>query len=395
MQLSLDRGKGLVLSSAIAVLGAASPAHAVNCADLPNPVYGYGGSASKTFLAKLGQVTAGLAAPNQLTIVFQAPGACLGIYALLADTKITGTASYWDTSGTEKTCDLPAAGQVIDFANMTNSAALCTQAPNPLPATIADVEGPINTVNLIANVGSSQSSISEEAAYFVFGFGNAGQAAPWTVESDIIIRDANSGVQQLLGAAINVPADKFKYGVNGANQSGVISKVAAGGVQSAIGIVSGEAADAARASVKTLAYQRKGQSCGYFPDSTSSAWDKQNVRDGHYWMWAPQHFFAKQSGGVVTSVAAKTLIDLVSGATTASGFDLIKIESQASTIPKCAMKVQRVGDLGALSKYTPAQACGCYYESFTPGGTQCAACSATSPCASGSTCNFGYCEKSP
>lgn len=385
----------LALLSVALACGGAARAHAAPCSDLPNPVYGLGGSASKPFLAKLSKVTNGLAPPNQLTIVFQAPGACLGIYGLLGDTKITGTASYWDASGVEQTCDLPAAGQPIDFANMTNSAALCTQAPNPLPATIADVEGPINTVNLIANIGSSENAISQEAAYFVFGFGAAGQAAPWTVESDIIIRDPNSGVQQLLGKAIGVPADKFRYGVNGANQSGVISKVAAGGVQSAIGIVSGEAADGARASVKTLAYQAKGQSCGYYPDSTSSAWDKRNVRDGHYFLWAPQHFFAKQSGGVVSSAGAKLLLDLVAGTQPVPGFDLVKIESQASTIPKCAMQVTRTGDLGPLARYAPAEPCGCYYESFTPGGTQCAACDATNPCASGSACHFGYCEKTP
>ena len=381
------------------LLGTAGTVHAKPCNDpsIVNPIYGLGGSSSKPLLAKLSQALASLPAPNTATIVFQAPGACTGIYALVNGTTITGTASYWDATGVEQSCDLPAAGQVIDFANMGNSAALCPQAPSPLPDTIGDYQGPVNNYDFIVPVGSSQSSISAAGAYFVFGFGAAGQASPWINEAEIIIRDQNSAVQQLIGSAIGVSADKWKYGVNGASQSGVIAKVgSATDPEAAIGVISGESADGARATVKVLAYQHYGQSCGYLPDSSNIAHDRKNVRDGHYFIWTPQHFFALKdpTTGVITSPGARQLIGYFTGAVPLpAGVDLIKIEASAGTIPECAMHVWRTGDLGDLQTHTPAKACNGYFESLT-GGTTAKACpNGPTDCTSEApACNYGYCE---
>jgi hypothetical protein len=378
--------------------GVAAPnlARAVNCSDLPGPIYGLGGSASKPFLAKVSKTLNGLTGGDQQTIVFQAPGACLGIYALLENTKINGTASYWDTSGTEKQCDLPLGGQEIDFANMANSAVLCADAPNPLPAEIGDFEGSVNTVNIIVPFASSQTSISAAAAYFVFGFNSAGQASPWLVDTAIIIRDVNSAVQQLLAEAIGLPAAKFK-GVNGANQNGVITKVKqAADPNTGIGIVSGEAADAARNDVRTLAYQHYDQTCGYLPDSTSTAFDKINVRDGHYFLWTPQHFFAKvdPKSGEVQSPAAAKLIGYLTGAVAIPGAtSWTDLEIAGATIPRCAMHVWREGDLGPLQSFAPEASCSCYFDKKQTGETTCTACEDSSTCPSSApVCSYGYCE---
>ncbi|MDX2090840.1 MAG: hypothetical protein SFX73_23475 [Kofleriaceae bacterium] len=381
---------------ALALVGQGT-AVAAPCSELPGPIYGIGGSASKPFLGKISKALAALPDPDTQTIVFQAPGACVGIYALLNNTKLTGTASYWDASGVEKTCDLPANGQDADFANMANSAALCPLAPATLPADIGDYEGSVNTVNLIVPVASSQRSISAAAAYFVFGFGNGGQAAPWTIDNEITIRDQNSAVQQLLGLAINVPASKFAFGVNGASQNGVITRVSQSQTpESAIGFVSGEAADLARATVRTLAYQHYGQSCGYLPDSTATALDKVNVREGRYFLWTPQHFFAKKDAAtnVVTSPAARKLIGYITGELAQpAGFDLLRIEIEGGTVPKCAMRVWREGDLGAVHRYTPAKACHGFFESLTGGTTATACPNGPSDCsAPAPACNHGYCE---
>ena len=40
-----------------------------------------------------------------------------------------------------------------------------------------------------------------------------------------------------------------------------------------------------------LAFQANGQTKAYYADSTSGARDRQNVRDGHYPIWGPVHFF--------------------------------------------------------------------------------------------------------
>jgi hypothetical protein len=385
---------------AIPILLASGPARAKPCTDptIVNPIYGLGGSASKPFLAKLSAALAALPGPDTATIVFQAPGACLGIYGVLDDTKITGTASYWDATGVEQTCDLPVGGQAIDFANMANSAALCAQAPSPLPAEVGDYEGPVNSVDLVVPLASSQVAISAAAGYFVFGFGASGQAAPWVNESLIFIRDQNSAVQQLLGKAIEVPAEKWTHGVNALNQNGVISKVAAASdPEAAIGIVSGEAADGARDKVRILSYQHYGQRCGYLPDSSSTSFDKRNLRDGHYYVWTPQHFFARKDPitGEIVSPGARRLIGYVTGdVALPANFDLLKLEIQANTVPKCAMKVWRTGDLGPLQSYTPAHACGCYFESLKGSAASCTACpNGPSDCsASAPACNHGYCE---
>lgn len=372
-------------------------ATAAPCADLPHPIYGLGGSASKPYIAKLSKALNALTGDDQATIVFQAPGACVGIYGLLNDTTITGTASYWDSTGVEKTCDLPQGGQAIDFANMANSHALCPLAPATLPDDLGDYEGSVNTVNLIVPLASSQTSISAAAAYLTFGLGNAGQAAPWTINNEITIRDQNSAVQQLLGLAINVPASKFAYGVNGASQNGVITRVSTSATpEAAIGFVSGEAADGARATVRTLAYQHYGQSCGYLPDSTATAHDKKNVRDGHYFIWTPQHFYAKKDPATetITSPGARKLIGYITGTITPpAGFDPLRIEIEAGTIPRCAMHVWRDGDLGAVRRYTPPKSCSAFFDSLT-GGTTAKACpNGPSDCTSDRpACNYGYCE---
>ncbi len=380
-----------------AIAGLAHPAGAAPCSGLPNPIYGLGGSAAKPFLGKLSKALSSLPAPNTATIVFQAPGACLGIYGLLDDNaRLTGTASYWGPSGVEATCELPAGGQPIDFANMANSAALCPQAPDPLPNTIGDFPGAVNTVVLITALSSSQSVISAAAAYLTFGFGPDGQAAPWTNDAALFIRDQNSAVQQLLGLAIDVPASKFAHGTNALNQNGVINGVRnSTDPEASLGLVSGEAADAARANVKTLAYQHYGQSCGYLPDSTSTAFDKRNVRDGHYFIWTPGHFFAKvdPATGIPVNPLVRRVLGYLDGSVAVpDGFNPRRVEIESGTVPQCAMKVWRTGDLGPISRYTPAKSCGCYFDSLT-GGTSCQACLADGDCpATAHACNYGYCE---
>ncbi len=367
------------------------------CANLPNPIYGLGGSATKPTIAKLSQALNSLPEPYKATIVYQSPGACLGIYALLNNTTITGTGKFWDATGVEQSCELPSGGQVVDFASMANSHHLCPLAPATLPSDIGDYQGTVNTINLIVPLASSQRSISAEAAYFVFGFGAQGQAAPWTVESEIAIRDSNAAVQQLLGEAIRVPASKFTFGTNSLDQNGSIARVAnSSQPEAAIGFVSGQAAETARSTVRTLAYQHYGQTCGYLPDSTSTALDKKNVRDGRYFIWTPQHWYAKKNPktGVITSPAARTFLGYLNGdIELPPDFDLLKLQIEAGAVPKCAMKVWREGDLGKLSKYTPLKSCAGYFESLTGGTTATACPNGPSDCsASAPACNYGYCE---
>src|SRR5690242_18798660 len=93
------RAGRLALAAALgaACAAASSPALAVNCKDLPSPVYGIGASAPKPVFAKL--ATALTKASPAETLIYQAPGACHGPNYIISDTKMTGTASYWDANG--------------------------------------------------------------------------------------------------------------------------------------------------------------------------------------------------------------------------------------------------------------------------------------------------------
>src|SRR5262245_17134340 len=73
------------------------PAFAAPCAGLPSPFYGIGGSGPQQLFAKLGKALSAATPPQ--TLVYQAPGACLGVDAILNGTKMMGTATYWDATG--------------------------------------------------------------------------------------------------------------------------------------------------------------------------------------------------------------------------------------------------------------------------------------------------------
>ena len=366
---------------------------AAPCADLvPAPIYGLGGSATKPLFAKLASKLA--AATPALNVVYQAPGACVGVNGLFGGTKITGTASHWDAAGTEIQCTLPDAGVDVDFASSGNSATSCPGV-SAIPAGFGDFLGPVNAFTLIVPNASSQTSISSEAAYFVFGFGQQGQVAPWVDESQIYRRDANSAAQLFIALNTGVPAEKFK-GIDTKTNSGTVTGVAQSAKpEAAIGLVSGEVADANRDKVSILAYQAPGQRCGFWPDSSATSYDKKSVRDGQYAIWAPLHFFSKV--GVdkkpVNPDVAKW-IGYFSGEVDApAGVNVLEAEIKGGTIPRCAMNVWREADIGPISKYRPDKPCGCYFDSVATGKTSCTACTTNEQCSAASpVCRYGFCE---
>lgn len=388
-----NKTRTVALTGAVAaalVLSSSSALADGSCKDKPSPIYGIGGSATKPILGKVGAALAAQATPR--TIVYQAPGACVGINGLIGNTPLTGTASYWDTDGKEQSCtiDTPTA---IDFVNMGNSATSCPGV-TALPADIGDYTGPVNAYTLIAPKASSQISISREAAYFVFGFGDQGQAAPWVDPQNLFVRDQNSAAQLFISIATGVPAQKFK-GVDTKTNSGTVTAVAQSAKpEAAIGLVSGEVADANRDTVKILAYQHTGQRCGFWPDSTATSFDKRSIRNGQYWIWAPIHFFAKVDGQQkIVNPAVAELVGLFTGETTLPNVDMLSIETKSGNVPKCAMNVWRDGDLGEIRKQEPATPCGCAFEKLATGTNACTACEADAQCgASTPKCRFGFCE---
>jgi hypothetical protein len=166
--------------------------------------------------------------------------------------------------------------------------------------------------------------------------------------------------------------------------------------EATIGILASDVADVNRASVRALAYQTWGQDCAYLPDSSATSFDKLNVRNGHYAMWGPIHFYAKvNASGTPTNPAAANLIGYFDGTVaTPSGVNLLQLEIQGHTVPDCALQVQRSTEDGPVSAYTPATPCGCYFDFAATGTTTCASCTMDSNCtvAGASHCRYGYCE---
>ena len=130
--------------------------------------------------------------------------------------------------------------------------------------------------------------------------------------------------------------------------------------EQAIGIISTDYYDDDRANLKALAFQAEGQGCAYLPDSTPYKKDKQNVRDGHYPIWGPIHFFAAVNNGVPVSPGAQAFASVVSVPNIPQA--LLDAFIGSSLVPSCAMSRAALERARALTAYSPPFQCGCYFE---------------------------------
>jgi hypothetical protein len=394
------RRAALAAGALLGTVALSRPALAVaSCSTLPSPIYAVGDSGPTPILAKIG--TALSAATPAQTLVVQSTGSCEGVGAIVPvggnpPALMAGTATYWDNTGTQGTCTLPIVGQSADVGIGGNASTECPGVAS-LPAGFGEFLGPIQSYDFIVPLTSSATSISAEAAYFVYGFGaQAGYGvAPWTDLAEMYDRNTASAATIIVGLGIGVPPSKFQ-GTDGKSDGNTIVDVAsAGQPQAAIGFVSGEVADANRSQVAVLAYQDKGQSCGWYPSSTAMSLDRLNVRNGHYALWAPIRFVAAVDGsGTPTDPAAKTFIGYFTGTVTPpAGVDVNALVVESGGILQCAMQVQRQTDMGSLEPYSPPAPCDCFFEAEATGATSCQACTTDANCpVSASHCRFGYCE---
>ncbi len=153
-----------------------------------------------------------------------------------------------------------------------------------------------------------------------------------------------------------------------------------------------------RSKLKILAYQHHQQDCAWLPDSSSTSYDKKNVRDGHYPLWGPLHFFTKvDSTNTPTSPGAAAFIGYFTGKVQPpASVNLLQLEIQSHTVPACAMHVQRSAEVGPVSTYKATKACDCYFDLVATGATSCKTCTQPSDCTGSTTCTMygttGYCE---
>jgi hypothetical protein len=237
---------------------------------------------------------------------------------------------------------------------------------------------------------STETAITFEEAYFVFGFGAAGMIRPWIDEAQMFIRTVTKSTLLAWAANISVPAARWK-GVMRDGSPTVVADINSG-TAAAIGILGAEIYDGNRAMMKALAYRAKGQYAAYYPDSSSSSRDKTNVRDGHYTVWSPTIWMdtVNPTTGAPVKQDARYVIDLVAGQTVtpAPNFGMIDLIAAVGLVPDCAMGVNRSFEGGPLSLYRPAESCTCKYESLVD-TSSCATC--TTSCTTG-VCRNGFCE---
>jgi hypothetical protein len=343
------------------------------------------------------------------TPVYQITSSCNGVKSvfgaqardhLIADPAAgsrTATATYVTGDGTLVPCALGPGGVPVDIGESDIFSSSCVGF-GPAGGDIGEYFGPIQAMLFVVPSASSQSVITAALARSVFGRGgDNGKAAPWTDPDLYFVRNANTGTQQMIGRAVNVPADQF-WGRDRSTASqlaAALTVVAAEHAEQAIGIISNDYYDRSNGNIKELAYQAPPQSCGFFPDSKQFVKDKRNVRDGHYPIWGPLHFFTAISGGIPVSPAAAAFVATVSVAEPGKG--LLNAYIDAGLVPSCAMQVQRSIDLGPLSAYTPPIGCGCYFEARLAGGEApvgCKVCNGSTECtdAGRPVCNLNFCE---
>lgn len=378
-------------TSAPAAAGDSGEPQLTSCSDVTNPVFVAGSSAAKPFLQRFG---GNLAATGEMTLVYQSIGSCVGVDAIVNKTPISGTATYWAGPDDERTCALEP-DTAVDLGISDVFATTCPELSlvSELPSDVHDELGPVQTMGFVVPASSPETAISADAAYFVYGFGADSGFAPFTDESTILQRNASSGTQSLIASVIGVPAARFHGLMNQASTDLLAQLVALGrndeSAAKTIGILVAGDADNNRAQVRLLPFQDSGQSCGYYPDSSPTSLDKQNVRDGHYPIWGPMHFLTRDP-----SARTERLISYLSGTAAIHGLDLIQVYVQSRVLPRCAMRVTRATDGGRIEAYQPANPCGCYFEKEATGSTRCQGCSTSSECpASAPQCSLGFCER--
>jgi ABC-type phosphate transport system substrate-binding protein len=396
---SIACGVAMIASALVARRASAQ----VMCNDttmLPNPIIVTG---SNTFEPMVGQFAVKLAAePTPASVIFATSAAtsCAGIANVANATDLGGgPGRFYTLSGssiTRNDCTF-APGQKADVAVSDVFYETCADLPQPKPADLADVTGPVQaTVFIVAlqNTATQYLTSAEAQAIYGCGVSSTRAIAGFSDPANVFCRNSAAGPQVVLAKNLGLdPATVasprcVNGGASPASMAGNVSASTA-----AIGFITADSLEGLRSSISPLAYQATGQARAYPLDSRTDFVDRQNVRDGHYTLWGYAHLIAKTAGGNPSRPAAD-FIAWVTGAKSNANVDHIYVAGRTGLIPQCAMRVKRSSDGGLLSPYTPPQSCSCAFraaisKTIPPG---CSLCSADSVCTDGTTCRHGFCE---
>ena len=416
-----SRQKASVLCvAALVSVGAARTASATTptCMSLPNPIVISGSTAVKAYIADIGYAMSQAATPA--TLVYSGPGSCSGVAELLLSDGVsacgttagdcaTGNGTYYTapvspaTAPTANTCTFDTAGDHVDVAVSDVFMNTCvTASGGAISATgFTDLSNVIEAMAFtVPSAATGQLAITADEAYFVFGFANADNImtteTPWINDTDLFIRTPTSGTEIVLSGEIGVPPAKWLG----------VQESSSGAVASGLGGLTGTTANLGLGILgidyisgnptgmfKALAFQAFGQNLAYYPDSTSTMKDKQNVRDGHYTPWGYAHFITRNGTGSAATANGQAVLNMLNGTTAVAGFTAEAAAIASYYVPQCAMTVQRTDDtFSTLAPYSDPHPCECGYLALATGAApaSCTACTTTS--ATCPACTLGYCE---
>jgi hypothetical protein len=390
-----------------ALLAGRAHAQAIpNCNDttmFPNPIYVAGSSAFEPTAGAMAVKLGALTGNDKVTIIYKGTASCDGPAAIRDNVTLSGSASYFVPNATnpnlgdKKPCSLDAAPTKADVGVSDIFYESCPGNAATLPAGMTDVQGPVQAmIFVVPESNTTQTNLTAQEAQVIWGCGMSGGVEPFTSDTtDTQQRNSGSGTQGVVAKAINVPAAAFKGKMNASGGDLVTSLLAAPNPGSAIGFLAADSYDTKRTTLNPLAFRAFGQTKAFYADSTADTFDKRNVRDGHYVVWGPTHFFAAHDGTKVTNEKAAKFIGWANGTLATTAFDYIDVEAKAGVVPQCAMKVQRDSDGGLMRPHASTAPCGCYYESLatktaTPPG--CTACTDDAGCTGGKKCSNKFCE---
>lgn len=399
---------GLVAAEQRADAACGVAAGPCNCADLPNPIYLQVGDTQLNLMKALGRKLRDNT-PKPITLVWITSGSCSNIdlmYNHNPAAGITLTMSYapsnaeqgsFTTASAPFACTPPTATPL--FPDIGNSALFNSACTTQVPTDVNLTVGPRQGYVMAMPRGTTETAITAEEAYFVFGFGPTLLAtmnaalAPWTDQAQLWIRTDTKSTLLAWAANIGVPAAKWKGTKLNGSPDVVNALLTSTNTPAAIGILGSEVYDGLRDKLTVLAFQAYRQHGAFYPDSTVTSRDKKNLRDGHYTVWSPTIWMDNTSGGQPVNADARYVIDMIAGhtVTPAPNFDANAVVASVGLVPDCAMRVTRSFEGGPLSLYKPPTSCTCKYED-TVDTSSCSTCSATDPCTTG-VCRGGYCEE--
>jgi hypothetical protein len=403
---ALTGAAGMVLSASTALAQATT----VACNDtsvLPNPIFMAGSSAFEPILS---QLAVQIKAKQGISIIYDPISSCLGVSSVSppADNPVpqplTGTAHYYtaDPTDSSKTvinsCNL--SGNTMASVGISDVAFDSCQGLSK-PATIGEWAGPVQSMLIIVPKDNyTTTSMSSQQAAAIWGCGQKSGVGNFTDETAIQQRSQTSGTQILIAKNIGVPESAFKGVPNGSSGALLTSLIAVPDRQKAIGFVAADFYASRRAQISSVAFRGIGQTKAYYADSTATATDLKNVRDGHYMIQGPLHFFSPLTAGQPVA-NAKLVLDWLTGAVPidpANPSGYVNTVAVGGDVPQCAMKVKIDKDGGQFSPYHPPVSCTCAFEAAklvtSAAGTCTTHCTSDADCGKlpGTRCQTGYCE---